>query len=89
MMSEGGDESHGYGTADPDNRQPMPDQGIRGEQGAPLGEPSPHLQHVEELAGKPITVVETSGVAFAEVTKQDSTEVAEEKAESGAGLTGG
>ena len=88
-MTSDDNESHGYGAADPDNRQPMPDQGVRGEQGASLGEPSPELEHVEKIDGKKITVVETSGVAFAEVTKQDSTAAAESEAEDGKGSTGG
>ncbi len=56
-----------YGAPDPDNRQPAPDQGMRGEQGASLA-PREDLSH--ELPGEhgPIAVQEQSGVSFAEAT---------------------
>lgn len=57
-----------YGAPDPDNRQPTPEQGLRGEQGA--AEPMrDDLAHVATLPdGGTIEIEEQSGVAFAEVT---------------------
>ncbi len=57
-----------YGSADPDNRQPPAEQGLRGEQGTP--EPArDDLTHDEILPdGRSVEIAEQSGPAFAEVT---------------------
>lgn len=45
------------------------DQGMRGEQGAPLGDPDPELAHEETVAGgRRVLMEETNGVGFAEAT---------------------
>jgi len=57
-----------YGAPDPDQQQPPPEQGLRGEQsGAREGRPG--LAHTERMPdGREILVEEDSGTAFAEVT---------------------
>lgn len=55
------DKPHLYGTADEDNRQPTPEQGMRGERTA---EPDAKPENRRDAPG--FTVEEESGVAAAE-----------------------
>jgi hypothetical protein len=57
-----------YGAPDPENRQPPPPMGMRGEEGAPLSDPPPGQSREASVDGRTIVVEETSGVAAAEAT---------------------
>jgi len=66
-MADDDDRARVYGGPDPDQQQPPPEQGFRGEQsGARAGRPD--LVHAERTPdGRDILVEEESGNAFAEV----------------------
>jgi hypothetical protein len=64
-MPEAADGPHIYGFPDEANRTPPPDQGLRGEQGAPLGGSS-QLKRAAAPEGRTFDVEEASGTAFAE-----------------------
>ena len=64
-MPETANGPHIYGFPDEANRTPPPDQGLRGEQGAPLGS-SDHLKRTAVSEGRTFEVEEQSGTAFAE-----------------------
>jgi len=67
-MANDDDRARIYGAPDPDQQQPPPEQGFRGEQsGAKAGRPD--LAHAERTAdGRDVLLEEESGTAFAEVT---------------------
>lgn len=67
------DHPHIYGAPDPENRQPPPDQGLRGEQGSPLEGRTDLAHTIETATGAKIEVEEQSGSAFAEVTGRAGT----------------
>lgn len=57
-----------YGMPDPDNRQPPPEQGLRGEQGAAHPARTDLRHPVSGATGEFIAIDEQSGTAFAEAT---------------------
>jgi hypothetical protein len=60
------DSEHVYGMPDPDNRQPVPEQGFRGEQGAAKPLRTDLAHSVQTPQGTTLELQEQSGVAFAE-----------------------
>lgn len=67
-MPDDDDRARVYGAPDPDQQQPPPEEGFRGEEsGAREGRPDlAHTEHAPD--GRDIVVEEESGTAFAEVT---------------------
>lgn len=57
-----------YGAPDDDNRQPMPEQGLRGEQGAEQPARTDLTHDLRTPTGQVLEVQEQSGVAFTEST---------------------
>jgi hypothetical protein len=65
---------HVYGAADSDNRQTPADNGMRGEQTAPLPGDSPAPPHTVMVAGgNTVTIQEESGIAAAEAVGNTNT----------------
>jgi hypothetical protein len=85
IMADEPDGPHIYGGPDPQNRQPPPPNGTRGEQGAPLADPPADQTRRATVAGRAIDIQETSGVAAAETTGKIGAEGQQEKGEDGPG----
>lgn len=59
-------ETHIYGMADDDNGQSSAPEGMRGERAPTIDDPA--LRRKVAVAGAPVTVQESSGVAFVEAS---------------------
>lgn len=65
-MTDRKDGPHLYGTADPDNPEPLAEGGLRGERSADQQPDASVAARDLEVGGRKVTIEETSGTAAAE-----------------------